>query len=74
MKIITFLIFLFILSNCSLNQDYEFWTEQTITENIKNNKLLNLKKNHDFTSMYLDEYKKYIEDYTKSSNYPDINK
>ena len=74
MKIITFLIFLFIFSNCSLNQDSEFWTEKTIKENIKNNKLLNLKKNRDFTSMSLDEYKKYVEDYTKSSNYPDINK
>ena len=74
MKIITFMIFFFILTNCSLNQDSEFWTEKTNKENIKNNKLLNLKKNSDFTSMSLDEYKKYVEDYTKSSNYPDINK
>ena len=75
MKIITFLIFLFILSNCSLNKDSEFWTENTMKDNVKNNKLLlNLNKSDDFTSMSFDEYKKYVEDYTKSSNYPDINK
>ena len=75
MKLIKLLIFLFILNNCSLNQDSEFWTENTIKKNDKNNKLLlNSKKFNVITSMTFDEYKKYVEDYTKSSNYPDINK
>jgi hypothetical protein len=33
-----------------------------------------LKKSKDITSMTLDEYKLYIEDYTKKSKYPDISK
>ena len=33
-----------------------------------------LKKSKDITTMTLEEYKIYIEDYTKKSNYPDISK
>ena len=33
-----------------------------------------LKKSKDIRSMTLEEYKIYIEDYTKKSNYPDISK
>ena len=44
-------------------------------KNVENNKmLLILNKSKDFTSMSFDEYKIYVEDYLKSSNYPDINK
>tara|TARA_Y100000741_G_scaffold32815_1_gene23259 strand:+ start:66 stop:293 length:228 start_codon:yes stop_codon:yes gene_type:complete len=75
MRVIIFLFFLFILSNCSINQDSKFWTENSIKKNVDNNKLLlNLKKSNDFTSMTFDEYKIYVEDYAKSSNYPNINK
>ena len=75
MRIIILLTFLIFLSNCSLNNDSEFWTEKT-TKNIdKNNELLLiLNKSNDITSMTFDEYKIYVEDYLKSSNYPDINK
>ena len=74
MRIILLLTFL-ILNNCSLNNDSEFWTEKTIKKNDENNKLLLiLNKSNDFTSMSFDEYKIYVEDYLKSSNYPDINK
>jgi hypothetical protein len=75
MKIIISLTFLILLSNCSLNNDSEFWTENTTKKNVENNKLLLiLNKSNDFTSMSFDEYKIYVEDYLKSSNYPDINK
>ena len=75
MRIIIFLFFFFIFSNCSINQDSKFWTENSIKKNVENNKLLlNLKKSNDFTSMTFDEYKIYVEDYAKSSNYPNINK
>ena len=74
MRIILSLTFL-ILNNCSLNNDAKFWTEKTIKKNDENNKLLLiLNKSNDFTSMSFDEYKIYVEDYLKSSNYPDINK
>ena len=75
MRIIILLTFLILLSNCSLNNDSEFWTENTTKKNVENNKLLLiLNKSNDFTSMSFDEYKIYVEDYLKSSNYPDINK
>ncbi|MDC3175544.1 hypothetical protein OA845_03395 [Candidatus Pelagibacter sp.] len=75
MRIIISLTFLILLSNCSLNKDSEFWTENTTKKNVENNKLLLiLNKSNDFTSMSFDEYKIYVEDYLKSSNYPDINK
>ena len=74
MRIILSLTFL-ILNNCSLNNNSEFWTEKTIKKNDENNKLLLiLNKSNDVKSMSFDEYKIYVEDYLKSSNYPDINK
>ena len=75
MRIIISLTFLILLSNCSLNNDSEFWTENKKKKNVENNKLLLiLNKSNDITSMSFDEYKIYIEDYTKKSNYPDISK
>ena len=44
-------------------------------KNYENSELLLiLNKSNDITSMSFDEYKIYVEDYLKSSNYPDINK
>ena len=69
------IIFLLFLSNCSLNKDSQYWTENSI-ENKNNQKKLNqiLKKADDITSMTLEEYEIYIDDYTKKSKYPDISK
>ena len=73
----SFLIIFFslIISNCSLNKDYQYWTENSI-ESKTNQKKLNeiLKKADDITSMTLEEYEIYIDDYTKKSKYPDISK
>ena len=73
----SFLIIFFslIISNCSLNKDYLYWTENSI-ESKTNQKKLNeiLKKADDITSMTLEEYEIYIDDYTKKSKYPDISK
>ena len=75
MRIIILLTFLLLLNNCSLNSDSEFWTEKTAKKNYENSELLLiLNKSNDITSMSFDEYKIYVEDYLKSSNYPDINK
>ena len=75
MRIIILLTFLIFLSNCSLNNDSEFWTEKTSKNIYKNNELLLIpNKSNDITSMTFDEYKIYVEDYLKSINYPDINK
>ena len=69
------IIFLLFLSNCSLNKDSQYWTENSI-EKKNNQKKINeiLKKADDITSMTLEEYEIYIDDYTKKSKYPDISK
>ena len=70
-----FLIPFILLSNCSLNSDYKYQTENSI-EDSKNQEIIEkikLKAN-DITSMTIEEYEIYLEEYTKNSNYPDINK
>ena len=75
MRLILCLFLLLFISNCSLNKDSQYWTEDTIKKkNEQENLSKILKKSKDITTMTLDEYKLYIEDYTKKSNYPDISK
>jgi hypothetical protein len=75
MRLIFFFFILLFISNCSLNKDSQYWTQDTIKKKNEQKKLSKiLKKSKDITSMTLDEYKLYIEDYTKKSNYPDISK
>ena len=75
MRLILCLFLLLFISNCSLNKDSQYWTEDTIKKKNEQKKLSKiLKKSKDITSMTLDEYKLYIEDYTKKSKYPDISK
>ena len=72
--IFSFFVLLFIC-NCSLNTDSQYWTEDTIKKKNEQKKLSKiLKKSKDITTMSLEEYKIYIEDYTKKSKYPDISK
>ena len=75
MRLIFYLFSLLFISNCSLNTDSQYWTEDTIEKKkVQKNFSKILKKSKDITSMTLEEYKLYIEDYTKKSNYPDISK
>ena len=75
MRLIFCLFSLLFISNCSLNKDSQYWTEDTIKKkNEQKNLSKILKKSKDITSMTLEEYKIYIEDYTKKSKYPDISK
>ena len=75
MRLILCLFLLLFISNCSLNKDSQYWTEDTIKKkNEQKNLSKILKKSKDITSMTLEEYKLYIEDYTKKSKYPDISK
>ena len=69
------LVFIFfILNNCSLNKDSKYWTEDVIKKSEDQKKISKvLKKSEDITNMSYDEYKIYIDDYTKKSKYPDIN-
>ena len=73
MKFTFILSLLLILSNCSLNKDSKYWTED-VEKRKENEKKLSkiLKKTDDITTLTLEEYKIYIDDHTKKSKYPDI--
>ncbi len=73
MRLIFYLFLLLFFNNCSLNKDSQYWTKDSIMKKDEQKKLSKiLKKSKDITTMTLEEYKIYIEDYTKKSNYPDI--
>ena len=74
MKIFLYLIFFMFISNCSLNSESKYWTEDTIKKKAENKKLIEIiGKSNDIRLMTVDEYKIYIDDYSKKSKYPDIN-
>ena len=74
MKFILIIFIIFLLNNCSLNKDSKYWTEDVVKKNKDQKKLSKvLKKSDDITNMTYDEYKIYIDDYTKKSKYLDIN-
>jgi hypothetical protein len=74
MKLVFIFLIFFILNNCSLNKDSKYWTEDVVKKSEGQKKLSEvLKKSEDITNMTYDEYKIYIDDYTKKSKYPDIN-
>ena len=73
MKLVFILTSLLLLNNCSLNQDSKYWTEDVEKRKETKKKLSKiLKKTDDITTMTLEEYEIYIDDYTKKSKYPDI--
>ena len=75
MKFIFTLFLLLIMNNCSLNKDSKYWTEDVVKKSEDKKKLSEvLNKSEDITNMTYDEYKIYIDDYTKKSKYPDISK
>ena len=74
MKFVFIIFIIFLLNNCSLNKDSKYWTEDVVKKSKDQKKLSEvLKKSEDITNMTYDEYKIYIDDYTKKSKYPDIN-
>tara|TARA_B100001093_G_scaffold204155_1_gene196249 strand:- start:118 stop:345 length:228 start_codon:yes stop_codon:yes gene_type:complete len=74
MKLFFILILLFLLNNCSLNQDSKYWTEDVEKRKVTQKKLSKILKNtDDIIIMTVEEYDIYIDDYTKKSKYPDIN-
>ena len=75
MKLISVFIFVFLLSACSFSENSNYWNEhnnQRIVLEKKLNKIL--KKSEDITLMTMEEYKIYIDDYAKKSEYPNIEK
>jgi len=75
MKFLISLLALILFSNCSLNKDSQYWTEDVVKKKNNQKKLSEiLKKADDITTMTLSEYEIYIDDYSKKSKYPDITK
>ena len=75
MKFLISLLVLIFFNNCSLNKDSQYWTEDVIKKKNNQKKMSTiLKKSEDITTMTLEEYEIYIDDYTKKSKYPDISK
>jgi len=74
MKLFFIFFIISFLTNCSLNKDSKYWTEDVVKKSEDQKKLsVVLKKPEDITSMTFEEYEIYIDDYTKKSKYPDIN-
>mgnify|MGYP006000470763 CR=1 FL=1 len=72
MKLLIVLFFL-LLNNCSLNNDSKYWTEDSKDKKKAKKELSKvLKKSDSITTMTLEEYEIYVDDYTKKSKYPDI--
>ena len=75
MSRLLFLISFLFLTNCSLDKNSEFWNEDMIIKKENEQKISKiLEKSNDITSMTMEEYELYIEEYTKNSKYPDISK
>ncbi len=73
MKIFLHLIFFIFISNCSLNSESKYWTEDTIKKKAENKRLIEIiGKSNDIRFMTVEEYEIYIDDYIKKSKYPDI--
>ena len=73
MKKINLILMLLIFQSCSLNNDSVYWNENNKKRiNEKKNLAKIIKKSKDITSMSLNEYKIYIDDYIKKSKYPDL--
>ena len=74
MKILIFFLFYLMITNCSLNKDSQYWTEDSIKKKDNSKKLIKIiKKSNDIRLMTVDEYKIYMDDYIKKSKYPDLN-
>jgi len=75
MKLLIQISFIIIFcSNCSLNNNSNFWTDDVQKRAVEGKKLKNiLEKSEDLMSLSFNEYKIFIEEYGKKSNYPKIN-
>ena len=75
MNIIKIILILIIFQSCSLNKDSKYWNDDNINRTVERKNLLKIiKKSSDINKMSLEEYKIYIDDYTKKSKYPDISR
>ena len=75
MKYLNFILILIFFQSCSYNFDSKYWNEHNEIKIVDQKRLLKIiNKSNDIVSMTVDEYKIYIDDYTKKSKFPDITK
>ena len=75
MRLVFIFFIILFLTNCSLNKDSKYWTEDIIKTSEDQKELTEvLKTSEDIANMSFEEYEIYIDDYTKKSKYPDISK
>ena len=73
MKKINLILIFIIFQSCSYINDSKYLKKDNKKRvNEQKNLAKIIKKSEDITLMSLDEYKIYIDDYTKKSKYPDI--
>tara|TARA_S200000501_G_scaffold374944_1_gene425688 strand:- start:2327 stop:2554 length:228 start_codon:yes stop_codon:yes gene_type:complete len=75
MRIFILIWIYLLLNNCSFNNESQYWTEDSkkkIINDIKLDEILD--KSNDIRQMTVKEYKIYIDDLTKKSKYPNIDK
>ena len=73
MRFFLYISLTILVTNCSLNKDSKYWTEDSIKKKADNKKLIEIiKKSNDIRSMSVEEYKIYMDDYIKKSKFPDI--
>ena len=74
MKYSILVLLLILVSNCSLNSNSNYWTEDNKQSANNQNKIIKIKeKGNDITLMTTEEYELYLKDHIKKSKYPDIN-
>ena len=73
MKILIFFLFYLMISNCSLDKNSKYWTENNLKKNNSKKLIKIIKKSNDIRLMTVDEYKIYMDDYIKKSKYPELN-
>ena len=82
MKLTLIVFSIFFLTNCSLNKNSEYWTNNKnlkssdikLDDNSNKNLSQILEKADDISSLTIQEYELFIKDYTKKSKFPDIKK
>jgi hypothetical protein len=68
------ILFIIILTSCSLDKNSKYWNEDPIKKSIENKKLSEmLKKTSDLKKMTFEEFNLFLKDYSKKADYPDIN-
>ena len=74
MRFFLYISLIILITNCSLNKDSKYWTEDSIKKKVYNKKLIEIiEKSNDIRSMSVEEYEIYMDDYIKKSKFPDIN-